>query len=352
LIWSDWQLLAEMNVNISTGAQTLLRSYSWGPDQSGRLNGAGGVGGLIAIRDAATGDVHLPSYDGNGNVLALTRASDNEETARYEYGPFGEVRRISGTIGPSNPFRWSTKWNEEETGLSYYGYRHYHSGIANWLSRDPIGEKGGPALYRFVRNIPTAFIDPFGLQGASCACECAGSIGDGTLGGVTKGQISKGNVRVAGRIQVQITLEYNHLPSGNAAGNEATLKWTEKSNILPPKFANQTPNVEYDAHALAPNDDGFKPWRIRSFVNPKVTNFTDTYAKIFIEDDPSQDSADIAVDPERTRRLKIRVELISAANCKCTHRRVWKDFLDIVTIPAVEGQEIKHTLISTGSGQE
>jgi uncharacterized protein RhaS with RHS repeats len=36
--------------------------------------------------------------------------------------------------------------------VEYYGYRYYHTNLGRWLSRDPLGEKGGLNLYAFVRN--------------------------------------------------------------------------------------------------------------------------------------------------------------------------------------------------------
>ncbi len=42
--------------------------------------------------------------------------------------------------------------------LAYYNPR-----TAQWLSRDPIAERGGANLYGFVRNSPTNHIDKFGL---------------------------------------------------------------------------------------------------------------------------------------------------------------------------------------------
>jgi RHS repeat-associated protein len=36
-----------------------------------------------------------------------------------------------------NPFRFSTKYDDDETDLLYYGYRYYNPSTGRWLSRDP-----------------------------------------------------------------------------------------------------------------------------------------------------------------------------------------------------------------------
>src|SRR4029077_16995758 len=41
--------------------------------------------------------------------------------------------------------------------------RWYSPSTARWLTRDPIGERGGANLYAFVRNQPTVACDPLGL---------------------------------------------------------------------------------------------------------------------------------------------------------------------------------------------
>ena len=37
-----------------------------------------------------------------------------------------------------NPFMFSTKFYDWETGLYYYGYRYYNPSTGRWLSRDPL----------------------------------------------------------------------------------------------------------------------------------------------------------------------------------------------------------------------
>lgn len=78
-----------------------------------------------------------------------------------EYGPFGEVLRATGPMARVNPFRFSTKCQDDETDLLYYGYWYEKDG--RWLSRDPIGERGGSNLYGMVGNNAVNSIDAFGL---------------------------------------------------------------------------------------------------------------------------------------------------------------------------------------------
>jgi RHS repeat-associated protein len=62
-----------------------------------------------------------------------------------------------------NPFCYGTKPWDRETGLLYYGYRYYNPSTGRWLSRDPMGEKGGLNLYEFVLNSSVNYVDLLGL---------------------------------------------------------------------------------------------------------------------------------------------------------------------------------------------
>lgn len=46
-------------------------------------------------------------------------------------------------------------------------YRAYDANLARWISRDPIGENGGPNLYGYVQNNPLNLTDPLGLDNVS-----------------------------------------------------------------------------------------------------------------------------------------------------------------------------------------
>jgi len=164
-IYDGWNPIAKLNA----ANNAVVQSYHWGLDLSGSMQGAGGVGGLLEINDTANG-VQFVAYDGNGNVAALVNGVGGTNSAQYEYGPFGELIRSTGPMAKANPFRFSTKFQDDETDLLYYGYRYYNGSTGRWISRDPIEERGGLNLYAFVRNNPLSSIDARGLT----ACEKCG----------------------------------------------------------------------------------------------------------------------------------------------------------------------------------
>ncbi len=159
-VYGGWNLLAEVN---ALGGNAAVRTYGWGLDVSGSMQGAGGIGGLLAVTDAASGAIYFVAADGNGNVTGAVRVSDGVLAAKYDYNAFGETMLTEGTFAAGNPFRFSTKYTDAETGLLYFGYRFYDSGAGRWLNRDPYGEEGGVNLYGFVGNAPTEWADPLGL---------------------------------------------------------------------------------------------------------------------------------------------------------------------------------------------
>jgi RHS repeat-associated protein len=135
------------------GSNNVLREYTWG------LNLGGGIGGLLNLKQGGQDYAYL--YDGKGNVAAVLDASQ-AVVAAYRYAPFGKLLAKTGTL--EQPFGFSTKRYDPDTGLVYYGHRYYSPAIGRWTTRDPLGEAGGMNLYAFVGNSPVNWVDPFGLQ--------------------------------------------------------------------------------------------------------------------------------------------------------------------------------------------
>jgi RHS repeat-associated protein len=160
--YDGWNRIAEYN---SSGT-TLRDTFTWGLDLSGTMQGAGGVGGLLATRwkSASGSPDYFPTYDGNGNVSEyLTTAGAVE--VHYEYDPFGGLTHRSGNSGARFQYRFSTKPRIQNSGgLYYYAYRWYNTYTGSWPSRDPIEEEGGVNLYGFVLNVGVNRFDYLGLQ--------------------------------------------------------------------------------------------------------------------------------------------------------------------------------------------
>ena len=110
----------------------------------------------------------------------LAYIAGNARLAQHSWtcqeGPFGELLRASGPMAKANPFRFSTKYQDDETDLLYYGYRYYTASSGRWLGRDPLGERNRDRnLYAFGGNEPISRTDSLGLLtiGAPSLCwEC------------------------------------------------------------------------------------------------------------------------------------------------------------------------------------
>jgi RHS repeat-associated protein len=190
-LYDGWNCIAEYERDRELPT-ALLKTQLWGKDLSGSLQGAGGVGGLLAISnppyhtpdpssDASDGSyipaaIHYPTYDGNGNVIEYLTGSGTT-VCHFDYDPFGNqsIDYFSNTILFSHllTYRFSTKPRDIETGLSYYGYRYYDPLGGRWINRDPIQERGGANLYGFVGNRPPSYIDNTGLRAIGPSMEAA-----------------------------------------------------------------------------------------------------------------------------------------------------------------------------------
>jgi RHS repeat-associated protein len=152
-IFDGIQVLQDRNTNNSP-----VVTYTRGLDLSGSLQGAGGIGGLLARTDA-----NGPTYyhaDGNGNITALTDTNANI-VARNEYDGFGRRLAQNGSMAGVNEMGFSSF--PTVLGIVLSPGRPYFTELQRWGSRDPIGEYGGINLYTYAGNNPVGFVDPYGL---------------------------------------------------------------------------------------------------------------------------------------------------------------------------------------------
>jgi len=155
-VYDGTQIVAILNA-----ANTTVKTVTRGLDLSGSMEGAGGIGGLLGMKDGTSTASYVA--DGNGNIAALY-GEQGESTAVYQYDGFGNKVVSNGSMSESNPFQWSSKYFHQPSGLVAYEFRFYSPAMGRWINRDPIEEAGGINLYGFVGNDPLNSIDPLGLD--------------------------------------------------------------------------------------------------------------------------------------------------------------------------------------------
>ncbi len=124
-------------------------------------------------------------YDGLGSVIALSDDTGNI-VEKYSYDVFGKPTiydaNNSGVSVSSvaNPFMFTGREYDAETGNYYYRARYYHPLLGRFMSADPLGivpdgwvvymldstiqYSNEINLYTYVGNNPVNFVDPFGLR--------------------------------------------------------------------------------------------------------------------------------------------------------------------------------------------
>ena len=131
-----------------------------------------GSGNLLARYTQATkvdeplfelrsGTTSYYEQDALGSVSSLSDASGALANT-YSYDSFGKLLSSSGTL--TNPFQFTGREFDAETGLRYYRFRYFDPTIGRFISEDPVGFDGGINFYRYAQNNPSLLIDPFGLS--------------------------------------------------------------------------------------------------------------------------------------------------------------------------------------------
>jgi RHS repeat-associated protein len=117
--------------------------------------------GMEISRAGGASDMRMFSRDHLDSVRELIEPKGGLSAA-FDFDPWG---RRTTRIGASNDcdISFTGHWQHARSGLPMATFRSYHPVLSRWLSRDPLGEKGGENLYQYAANVPTTLIDPHGL---------------------------------------------------------------------------------------------------------------------------------------------------------------------------------------------
>ena len=109
--------------------------------------------------------------DGMNSITSLTD-KDGKEVEKYIYNAFGKMTIYDEEDNKleesqfDNPYSFTGREHDSETGLHYHRARYYNPEIARWISEDPIEFNSGDMnLYRYIFNSPLKWIDPDGEFG-------------------------------------------------------------------------------------------------------------------------------------------------------------------------------------------
>lgn len=117
-----------------------------------------GVDEIISMRRGGSSYFYLK--DGLGSVTSLTASSETVVNT-YEYDAFGNI--LSKIEAVDNPYGYTGRRLDDESGLMYYRARYYDPTIGRFINIDPIEFSGGINFYTYVLNNPINLVDPAGL---------------------------------------------------------------------------------------------------------------------------------------------------------------------------------------------
>jgi RHS repeat-associated protein len=310
---SNWQCLEE-RVGASTYAN---RQYLWGLRYVDDLllrdrdaDGSSGTGSL-GLSGSGLEERLYALQDPNWNVVAISNTGGAIQE-RYCYDAYGRSTVLTGVFGSraSSSYDWETRYTgrylDKDTGFQDSRNRWYVGYVGRWLSRDPIGYRGGRSLYGYVMSHPLDLTDPDGLdivRRCTCCCCCVESLS------IPEASIKKERHGQFYGHSFNVVIETKYVWSSRRV--DCTLKWLEKTNR--PYDNRMKPDTWTDMYILRPRPD-FTNWIDRKAVCDRNR---DVKLPTIISDSPM---ADIN-QPARYLYFAIKVE--SGKGCRCQYPSLW-----------------------------
>lgn len=131
-------------------------------DAAGAVTAANTFGGAALVSRRSGTQSTFYAFDPQGSVSQRMDAGGAVVSSHLFDAHGGELTAPGG-----DPFGYGAQWGyytDRETGLQLLTHRYYDPQAGRFLTRDPIGYRGGINLYAYVTNSPTGFIDPYGFD--------------------------------------------------------------------------------------------------------------------------------------------------------------------------------------------
>ena len=92
------------------------------------------IGSAIALE---LGDkIYIPIHDHCGHISLLLDLETKTPVEEYVYNAFGEEKRYG--VATTNPWHFSSKRLDPESGWIYFGRRYYDPSTGRWTTPDPV----------------------------------------------------------------------------------------------------------------------------------------------------------------------------------------------------------------------
>lgn len=149
----------------------------------------------ILVREDATNSYYYYA-DHLGSVRQIIR-NGTEVSNTYEYDAYGNITSSTGSA--HNPFLFTGREYDAETGLYYYRARYYDSNAGRFISEDPLLFIDGLNINAYVGNNPLNAVDPFGTMSSNSGGSSSGGnacFGTGITSRLNDNLIAQQRVRV------------------------------------------------------------------------------------------------------------------------------------------------------------
>jgi RHS repeat-associated protein len=110
------------------------------------------------LAEVRSGAASYYEQDGLGSVTSISNSAGTLPNT-YTYDSYGKLTASTETT--TNPFQYTGREFDPETGLRYYRMRYYDQSVGRFLNEDSA--RSGTNYYAYVSNSPTKWVDPSGL---------------------------------------------------------------------------------------------------------------------------------------------------------------------------------------------